>query len=229
MFSIDKTNKVIDSLKQIFVSEAHLQLAFAMQAYTFYHDRFDFFPEFPVYDNEKEGKRDEFDLLIRDKEDLSETLIEFKYKTKNSKSKAQQWELKSKVKVELANHAAQNLGCYDCWSDIERIEKNVKSGRVKNGFFIFITNDSLYWKGGEDDSNYSTLNMKENEPQKKGKRYFEPEIDDEDARKTKYGKRSRIIDIKNDYLFKYQPYEYEPKIVQGILGDFRKLIVQIDG
>ena len=53
MFTYCKTREVIESLNQIFVSEAHLQLAFAMQAETRYHNKFDFFPEFPIYDKGK--------------------------------------------------------------------------------------------------------------------------------------------------------------------------------
>lgn len=226
MFTIKQTRAVIDSLNQIFVSEAHLQLAFAMQAESLYHDKFDYFPEFPVYGRVNVKERDEFDLLIRDKDDQSETLIEFKYKTKNSKSNPQKWELKSKVEVALANHAAQNNGCYDCWSDIGRIEKYVKSGRVKNGFFIFITNDSLYWKGGNNDSNYRSLNMKQDE-QKKGLRGFAPEIKDEDERTRKFGNRSGVIKIENDYSFHYSEYNYKPK-GEGKFSDFKVLIVSID-
>lgn len=218
MFTYCKTREVIKSLNQIFVSEAHLQLAFAMQAETLYHDEFDFFPEFPVYDRVNVKERDEFDLLIRDKDDQSETLIEFKYKTKNTKSNPQKWKLESKVEVALANHAAQNNGCYDCWSDIGRIEKNVKDGVVQNGFFIFITNDSLYWLGSERKNNYTELSMKEGDHEAKKRGFTVPS--------GKSGKRTAPLDIKNDYSFQYEDYYTTPG-VDDDLGVFKFLIVEI--
>ncbi len=41
---------------------------------------------------------------------------------------------------------AVDLGSYDCWSDIERLQyyKN-KQPECDNAFFIFITNDERYW------------------------------------------------------------------------------------
>ena len=163
-------------------------------------------------------ERDEFDLLIRDKDDQSETLIEFKYKTKNTKTNQQEWELKSKVKVALANHAAQNNGCYDCWSDIERIEKNVKDGVVQNGFFVFITNDSLYWNGSKRNNNYTELSMEEGNHKAKMRGFTVPG--------GKSGKRTVPLVIQNDYFFKYEDYYTTPGVDYN-LGVFKFLIVEI--
>lgn len=48
----------------------------------------------------------------------------------------------------LKNQSAQNLGCYNFWKDVRRIEfiKQEYRKNVKGGIAIFLTNDSSYWK-----------------------------------------------------------------------------------
>lgn len=55
--------------------------------------------------------------------------------------------------VSLLRHSAGDLGCYDFWHDVERIQKlygksinNVLEGRkCIGGFALMMTNDSWYW------------------------------------------------------------------------------------
>ena len=67
-------------------------------------------------------------------------LIELKYKTRaltvtlNDESFA------------LRNHGAQDLGRYDFWKDVERLESAVSAGYATHAFAVFLTNDSAYWK-----------------------------------------------------------------------------------
>lgn len=68
------------------------------------------------------------------------TAIELKYKTRG---------LATSVNGEafaLADQAAQDLGRYDFFKDLQRIETFVRSGGKRSGFAIFLTNDSAYWK-----------------------------------------------------------------------------------
>ena len=46
----------------------------------------------------------------------------------------------------LKNHGARDLGAYDFWRDVNRIECLVKRfSNVKNGIALFLTNDQGYW------------------------------------------------------------------------------------
>ena len=46
---------------------------------------------------------------------------------------------------DLGDQAAQDLGRYDFFKDIERLERFVRSGESRSGAAIFLTNDSAYW------------------------------------------------------------------------------------
>lgn len=151
MFTKDKVEKVITTLQstvKYFVSEAHLQMSFTLEAYKQFGEFFDFYPEFPIIGT---NKRDEIDLVIFDKSSEEKTFIEFKHKTKNISKQAKKIKpLKvttiNGIEFEPSNMCAQDLGRFDCWSDIERLERHKKSGDATNAFFIFITNEDLYWK-----------------------------------------------------------------------------------
>lgn len=77
-------------------------------------------------------------------------MIEFKHKTLNHSKK------KFKVDIEYdgmlikkdhepTNMGAPELGKYDCWSDIYRLEQHLKNGECDAAFFILITNDPRYF------------------------------------------------------------------------------------
>ena len=65
--------------------------------------------------------------------------IELKYKTKRATIDI------AGERFELANQGAQDIGKYDFWKDVERVEK-VRSFRASTaGAVIFLTNDQNYW------------------------------------------------------------------------------------
>ena len=66
--------------------------------------------------------------------------IELKYKTRALTSSVNGEEFA------LADQAAQDLGRYDFFNDIQRIETFVRSGGGQSGYAVFLTNDSAYWK-----------------------------------------------------------------------------------
>lgn len=45
----------------------------------------------------------------------------------------------------LKNHGAQNLGRFDFFEDIRRLQCLKKRDIIKSGFVVFLTNDHLYW------------------------------------------------------------------------------------
>ena len=207
--------------QQIFVSEAHLQLAFAL---SIDQNQFDVFPEFPAI---VDGVQSEFDLLIKDRNTGSYSLVEFKYKTANHTKKPEYFELLSGQSIPLKNHSAIDLGWYDSWKDISRIEKCIlgrsyiagKKGviNISNGFFIMITNDKGYWEKSPENSQQAVEGLYMNAGKHEaGIRKFR-------EKKDYRGSRNDEITIENDYDFDYQSYRMLP----GKYGDFRILIVEI--
>ena len=66
--------------------------------------------------------------------------IELKYKTRA---------LKAALKGEdflLLNQAAQDIGRYDFFKDLSRLEAFVSGSPQRIGYALFLTNDSAYWK-----------------------------------------------------------------------------------
>jgi hypothetical protein len=87
--------------------------------------------------------------------------VELKYKTKKVEKKLTRFneELKREYIV-VKDQAAQNLGKYDFWKDVRRIElvRN-RFNRVKNGLAVFVTNDKSYLKPSRENSNCKALDM----------------------------------------------------------------------
>lgn len=89
--------------------------------------------------------------------------VELKYKTKKVERQISRFDemLDDKVVV-MKNQGAQDLGMYDFWKDVRRIElvRN-RFAKVKGGLAIFVTNDALYTKASRPKSNNYLLNMNE--------------------------------------------------------------------
>lgn len=205
--------QIIDELKKsafCYVSEAHIQLQFAIIGAHKFGNQFDFIPEFPghtAYSTNAEQKT-EFDLLAFDKKTGEKTLIEFKYKTKNNaeKTKREEFPVVFGKWLKLANDGAHNPNRYDCWRDIYRIEQNVKHKEVNNGFFIFVTNDSAYIdKDGSNSvfckgDDFSLMPVKHQHQTKK----VDPNVKDSSAGAFR---KSNPIKIENNYDFKYKDFQ----------------------
>lgn len=64
--------------------------------------------------------------------------IELKYKTKKVSEEI------SGEQYSLKTHSAPDVGRYDVIKDIQRLEEFIREDKIKNGFVIFLTNDSSY-------------------------------------------------------------------------------------
>lgn len=132
---------VIQSLansRAVFHSEADFQheLAMALNQKTNKEIRLEKpFADIPIKPGLKTTTKIELDILV-----VTEGLgIELKYKTK---------EVQLTVNNEdfnLRNHGAQNLGRYDFFDDIRRVQELKRSGLVNRGIVVFLTNDPTYW------------------------------------------------------------------------------------
>lgn len=89
--------------------------------------------------------------------------VELKYKTqKVEKTITRFGEKLNDNVVVMKNQSAQNLGMYDFWKDVRRVE--LVRNRFKNvngGLAVFVTNDSLYTRASRADSNNYLMNMDE--------------------------------------------------------------------
>ena len=87
--------------------------------------------------------------------------VELKYKTKKVERQISRFDeiLDDKVVV-MKNQGAQDLGMYDFWKDVRRIElvRN-RFAKVKGGLAVFVTNDVFYTKGSKPSSNNHLFSM----------------------------------------------------------------------
>ena len=87
--------------------------------------------------------------------------VELKYKTRKVERKISRFdEALSDDVVVMKNQGAQDLGMYDFWKDVRRVElvRN-RFERVKGGLAVFVTNDSFYTKGSKPTSNNYLFGM----------------------------------------------------------------------
>lgn len=118
----------------------------------------------PWQELQKVGKyiwESELRLDVVVKKDGEYCPVELKYKTKKVERTIARFEeeLNDKVVV-MKNQGAQDLGMYDFWKDVRRVElvRN-RFERVKGGLAVFVTNDPLYTKASRPNSNNYLLNM----------------------------------------------------------------------
>lgn len=72
----------------------------------------------------------------------------------------------------LKNHGARDLGAYDFWRDVCRIESLIKRfDNIDNGIALFVSNDAGYWTLPADESkpNYMNFSMKDGRKHEKDK------------------------------------------------------------
>ena len=102
--------------------------------------------------------------------------VELKYKTKKVERKITRFdEMLSDDVVVMKNQGAQDLGMYDFWKDVRRVELVRKRfARVKGGLAVFLTNDEAYTKACRPTSNNNMLTM-ENGLHPKKKHWLKPE------------------------------------------------------
>ena len=128
--------RIIDMLSKkrpLFHSEADFKFALALEIQEFYSD-VDIRLEYPVVTDSREC----LDILVKYHGDVYP--IELKYKTKKLSL------VLNDESYHLKSHGAQDFGSYDFVKDICRLEsfsKNICG--YKNGFAIWLTNDSYYW------------------------------------------------------------------------------------
>ena len=114
--------------------------------------------EIPNYEWNSEIR---LDIVV--KKDGEYCPVELKYKTKKVEHQISRFdEMLDKKVVVMKNQGAQDLGMYDFWKDVRRVEQvRNRFKNVKGGVAVFVTNDQLYTKASRQNSNNYLLNMTE--------------------------------------------------------------------
>ena len=121
--------------------------------------------------------KSELRLDIVVKKDGEYCPVELKYKTKKVERKISRFDedLTNNVVV-MKNQGAQDLGMYDFWKDVRRVELVCnRFQRVKGGLAVFVTNDEFYTKGSKETSNNYLFNMSAGKAHSRQKHWANPE------------------------------------------------------
>lgn len=104
--------------------------------------------------------KSELRLDIVVKKDNQYCPIELKYKTKKVERPIMRFDEQLDKIIVMKNQGAQDLGMYDFWKDIRRLEliRN-RFEKVIGGLAVFVTNDIFYTKGSRATSNNHLFSM----------------------------------------------------------------------
>ena len=131
--------------------------------------------------------------------------VELKYKTKRVMRQITRFgEALRNEKVEvMKNQGAQDLGMYNFWKDVRRVElvRN-RFERVKGGLAVFVTNDELYTKKSDNESNNRDLNMDEG-PHPKAKHWRNP--------KSSCAEKYHNFEVEQEYCI-----EWHTRTIDGV-------------
>ena len=165
----DDVSKFFQNLKEILFNERELQIRLAVHlretkhyddVNVEYYVPKDVFGKAYIWNSQLY-----LDIVVRKDEEFFP--IELKYKTQKV---AQDFPRFNTVlpNIEIVkDQGAQDLGMYDYWKDVRRIEMvRNQFDAVKNGMAIFMTNDDKYTRMGRETSNHINFNMTEGEHNK---------------------------------------------------------------
>ena len=131
--------------------------------------------------------------------------VELKYKTKKVERQISRFDeaMHDKVVV-MKNQGAQDLGMYDFWKDVRRVElvRN-RFERVKGGLAVFVTNDHLYTKGSKPTSNNYLFGMAGEAARSTKKHWANPE--------STCAKSHPNFDVEQAY-----DVEWQERVVDGV-------------
>ena len=162
----DDVHAFLKSNDELLFNERDFQMHLAtwLRNSTNHYDDVDVEYYVPRQELQKVGKyvwESELRLDVVVKKDGEYCPIELKYKTKKVERKISRFDedLTSNVVV-MKNQGAQDLGMYDFWKDVRRVElvRN-RFERVKGGLAVFVTNDGFYTKGSKESSNNYLFGM----------------------------------------------------------------------
>lgn len=160
----------LKSNNELFFNERDFQMHLALwlknSVHTYDDVDVEYYIPYKILDNYIWKNELRLDIVV--KKDGEYIPVELKYKTKSVSKKLLRFdeeikdsEGKDSFQV-MKNQGAQDLGMYDFWKDVRRIEL-VRNHfeRVKGGLAVFVTNDSTYLKAPKSTSNNYLFSMEE--------------------------------------------------------------------
>ncbi len=206
MVEPDQLMETLARSRPLFHSEADFQHTFAWELHRVNSD-WDIRLEVPV-----RTIAGAIHLDVRASSQSAQVAIELKYKTRG---------LATSVNGEdfaLANQAAQDLGRYDFFKDLSRVEAFAQGNADRTGCAIFLTNDSAYWKAPTSSSHgYADFAMNDGRGVSGTLSWG-----DRASLGTRRGREDSIA-IHGHYLLRWMPYS---SVVAKSYGEFRYLCVQ---
>ena len=143
---INLIEEALKSRIEYFMSEQEVQIYIAN--YLYKTNKFqDVFLEYYIPINEikpypwEKNKKIYIDIVVYANDKYYP--IEIKYKTKTQVVPMKLFG--GRINLSLGQQGAQNIGCYDFWKDIKRLEiLEEKFPEVEKGIMLFVTNDETY-------------------------------------------------------------------------------------
>ncbi len=207
---------------KIFQNERQLQFDLAWQI----HAELNMEVRFEVRFNGDE-KNKYVDLIVVDGNQFF--AIELKYKTDRATVGG----------ITLQRHSAGDLGCYDYWSDVERLE-NLKSktctiDQVKNltyagGLVLMISNDAWYWNQHQNvKTQYYNFRLTDGREINPGDYEWQIDKSEKDAFQKQQPTRSKKITFNKKYTVKWEPYYTYKNDGKGKEFKYMLLMVEPNG
>jgi hypothetical protein len=123
----------------------------------------------------------------------------------------------------LKRQSAQDVYCYDFLYDVWKIEQVVLGMRA-TGYAIFLTNDSLYWRGPRNEPAYFPFRLKD------GRRIAKSENLSWLKGKEKKGSgRQQDITLQRSYNLKWHEYSMLDNAEPRVNGRFNYLLLEVNG
>ena len=179
---------IINSMRKkykCFVSEKHLQFAFATEASKIIKNS-KIYPEFVFADFG--GKH--IDLVVQ----VGKYRVGFEFKYIVSYCEGDY----DGLHIKLRNQSALPVRRYNCLSDIERLEKLKENNNINEGYFCLMTNEKQLWKKSITRKDTTDKNLRFENGISHGRKFWSKNA----SIGTKNGK-NKAINIKNDYTVRF--------------------------
>ena len=157
MLNIEEILESLSNERPVFHSERDFQFSLGIKIKEKYPEM-EIRLEVPMNDDKTEKRVEHIDMKVLD--DPIKIGIELKYITEELRVNIKRETFKEEV-FNLKNHSANDIRCYDVLKDIQRLENFVKSGKIKKGYSIVLTNMKSLWseKNGNKDTFYDNFRI----------------------------------------------------------------------
>ena len=137
------------------------------------------------------------DLLVRKGQEYCP--VELKYKTRKIEKPLKRFGEQIDNVVVVKNQGAQDIGMYDFWKDVKRVEMvKARFANVKSGLSVFLTNDKYYMGQPGENSNNREFSMCDG-PKSKSKHWL---------RETSITQSRKGFDLNKEYYIVWESAQF---------------------